>query len=500
MLLLLSCQSAGEVRPSVLAGAWYPGRPEELRSTIESLLQKAAQAPDEGLVALIVPHAGYQYSARTAAFGYATVPKGRFSRVMILSPSHHAWLRGAAVGPFDAYSTPLGTVPVDRAACKALLADPLVSEHRAADAREHAIEIHVPFLQVVLGEFTLIPVLVGEMTPQQREELARTLRSVVDDRTLLVASSDFTHYGDRFGYTPFRASSVADLKKKLSALNHEAADLIVRRDARGFQDFLTRTRDTICGKDAIAMLLEMLPPEAQGRLLHYSTSLDVIPETDSSVSYLAIGFFRVGGEDAASRFGLTQEDKRQLVLLAREVVKRGVRGEKGPDLAEWKRRMSPAVNRPAGVFVTLTAHGDLRGCIGYIEGIEPLVEAVADNAYSAAFRDPRFTPVRADEYPHLSFKVSVLTPLEPVKDIGEIVVGRHGLVLSAQGRRGVFLPEVPLEQGWDLTAYLEHLGLKAGLDRQAWKRATLQKFESIVFGDELLGEDEKGEHGGRDRR
>ncbi len=125
---------------------------------------------------------------------------------------------------------------------------------------------------------------------------------------------------------------------------------------------------------------------------------------------------------------------------------------------------------------------------------------MADNAYSAAFRDPRFTPVRADEYPHLSFKVSVLTPLEPVKDIGEIVVGRHGLVLSAQGRRGVFLPEVPLEQGWDLTAYLEHLGLKAGLDRQAWKRATLQKFESIVFGDELLGEDEKGEHGGRDRR
>ncbi|MBN1426588.1 AmmeMemoRadiSam system protein B [Candidatus Fermentibacteria bacterium] len=495
MLLLLSIQSgSAEVRPSVLAGSWYPGRADELRRNVESCLRQAAQKPDLSLVALIIPHAGYQYSARTAAYGYGRVPKDRFQKVMILSPSHQAWIRGAAIGPFDAYETPLGTVSVDRATCDALLQDPLVSEHREAEAREHAIEIHLPFLQVVLGEFSLVPVLVGDLTPDERRALATTLARHVDDETLIVVSSDFTHYGDRFQYTPFAASSVADLQQKLAAMNHEAADLIRRRDVTGFDAYVQRTHDTICGRGSISVLLEMLGPEVHGELINYSTSLDVMPDTESSVSYLTIGFSRSSSADSAEPRGgflLPEDDKRALVLLAREVVKRHARGEKGPDLEEWKRRMSPAVRQPAGVFVTLMARGDLRGCIGYIEGLKPLAEAVADNALSAAFRDPRFDPVNKAEYSELSFKVSVLTPLEPVHDIGEIEVGRHGLVLSAQGRRGVFLPEVPVEQEWDLPTYLQQLGRKAGLDRDAWKRATLEKFESIVFGDELLTEAEK---------
>lgn len=498
MLLLLSVHSgSAQVRRSVLAGTWYPGRPDELRRTVETCLQRAAQQPDDGLLALIVPHAGYQYSAQTAAYGYGLVPKGKFTRVMILSPSHHAWIRGAAVGPFEAYETPLGRVPVDRRSCSALLAEALIAENESADAHEHAIEIHLPFLQVAVGEFSLIPVLVGSSTPSQRRALAKVLASVVDEHTLVIASSDFTHYGDRFGYTPFRASSVADLKKKLSVLNHEAAELICRRDLKGFDSFIERTNDTICGREPIAVLLEMLPVEAKGRLLHYRTSLDVIPETDSSVSYVAIAFSTKEASslpDAAASSGgfvLPESDRRELVRLAREVVRREVNGERAPDLGEWKARMSPAVLQPAGVFVTLMARGDLRGCIGYIEGLKPIVEAVADNAYSAAFRDPRFSPVTKSEYGDLSLKISVLTPLVPVKDIAEIEVGRHGLVLSARGRRGVFLPEVPVEQGWDRTAYLEHLGLKAGLDRNAWKQATLESFESIVFGDELLGEAER---------
>lgn len=495
MLLFLSCHSgSGEVRTSVLAGSWYPGRADELRATVESYLREAAQQPDPALTTLIVPHAGYQYSARTAAFGYARVPKERFRRVMVLSPSHRAWVRGAAVGPFDAYQTPLGTVPVDRAACESLLKDPLVKENRAAEASEHAIEIHLPFLQVILDEFTLVPVLIGDVSPENRRALARLLARHLDDQTLVVVSSDFTHYGERFDYVPFTAGSVADLRQRLSAMNHEAADLICGRDADGFDSYVARTKDTICGRGPIAVALEMLPEGSRGELIHASTSLDAMPTTESSVSYLAISFSTDSEEVSVMPergFSLPESDRRELVLLAREVVTRRVSGLPGPDLEEWKGRMSPAVSRSAGVFVTLFADGDLRGCIGYIEGLKPLAEAVADNAFSAAFRDPRFNPVEKAEYSGLSFKISVLTPLEPVKDVSEIIVGRHGLVLSAQGRRGVFLPEVPVEQGWDLTAYLEHLGGKAGLDRHAWKRATLEKFESIVFGDELLSEEEK---------
>ena len=339
---------------------------------------------------------------------------------------------------------------------------------------------------MVLNNFQIIPVLIGQVSLDQWSDIATVLSGIVTDETLIIVSSDFTHFGARFGYQPFRADRVTELKDKLRELDMGAVDRIVADDSHGFYTYVRDTGATICGRNAIGILLELWDNEKPIKVIDYRTSLDVIPDVQSSVSYCSIGFFT--SDDTipvkeGQMFSLSESDKAALLSLARETVHARLQGKTPPDIKAASATMSDAVNEPAGVFVTLTKRGYLRGCIGYIEGFKPLIEAIVDNANSAAFRDPRFPPVALEEWDDLSFKVSVLTPLEPVNDVSKIEVGRHGLVLSARGHRGVFLPEVPVEQGWDLETYLRELGRKAGLDRDAWKEGTLQRFESIVFGD-----------------
>jgi AmmeMemoRadiSam system protein A len=175
-----------------------------------------------------------------------------------------------------------------------------------------------------------------------------------------------------------------------------------------------------------------------------------------------------------------------LLRLARAAVEAGVRGERAPAAAALAGGAPPDCCAEArGVFVTLHRHGALRGCIGYIEGVRPLGEAVVENALSAAFRDPRFLPLTADELEGLSVEVSVLTPLRPVPGPAAIEVPRHGVVLSRDGRRAVFLPQVAAEQGWDRDTLLSQLALKAGLPRDAWRQgATFLVFEAQVFAEE----------------
>lgn len=145
----------------------------------------------------------------------------------------------------------------------------------------------------------------------------------------------------------------------------------------------------------------------------------------------------------------------------------------------------PALLRPGGAFVTLHRSGDLRGCIGRIDAPDPLAEVVAECAVSAAIRDPRFPPVTRDELPLLQLEISILTPLEPVGDVSEIDVGRHGLVLRQGFHSGLLLPQVATEWGWDRDTFLAQTCRKAGLPADAWRRgAEIFKFEAEVFGEE----------------
>lgn len=183
---------------------------------------------------------------------------------------------------------------------------------------------------------------------------------------------------------------------------------------------------------------------------------------------------------------LTPKEREFLLQVAQKAVEAAAGGRRAPDPREMARQagieLNARLNAPRGAFVTLTSAGSLRGCIGYIEGIKPLVEAVAENGRSAAASDPRFSPVEIAELPHLEIEISALTPLEEVDGPEAIVIGRHGVVLAKSGRRAVFLPQVAVEQGWDLETTLTHLALKAGLGPDDWREgADFLVFEADVF-------------------
>ena len=183
---------------------------------------------------------------------------------------------------------------------------------------------------------------------------------------------------------------------------------------------------------------------------------------------------------------LNQEEKLFLLQVARRAVEAAACRQPAPDPLALAEEAGIDIQRRLadhrGVFVTLTQEGRLRGCIGYIEGIKPLVEAVVDNGRSAAVADPRFPPVTDRELADIHIEISALTPLVPVEGPDNIIIGRHGVVLAKQGRRAVFLPQVAPEQGWDRDTTLTHLALKAGLGPDSWRQgAEFLVFEAEVF-------------------
>lgn len=173
---------------------------------------------------------------------------------------------------------------------------------------------------------------------------------------------------------------------------------------------------------------------------------------------------------------LDERDRTMLLAIARRAIVAHVNGEPPPPPP------TGSLDRPAGAFVTLHNHGELRGCIGHIEANRPLAQVVADCAIAACSSDPRFPAVTAGELPHLDLEISVLGPLEPVNDAEEITVGRHGLVVEMGWHRGLLLPQVATEWNWDRVRFLEQTCHKAGLPRNAWKNgAKLWRFAAEVF-------------------
>jgi AmmeMemoRadiSam system protein B/AmmeMemoRadiSam system protein A len=531
----LSCEAEPmkAVRPSALAGSWYAADPGELAAAVDTHLTRgkplaeiAAGVP----VALIAPHAGHQWSGDAAGCAFRLIqdPAGRqINRVILLGPSHYQAFRGASVPDVEAFATPLGSVPLDREVVSALARKPGFVAAPAAHSQEHCLEIQLPFLQRALAHpFRIVPILISHVDAAGRRALAEALAPYVDEHTLIVASSDFTHFGGRFGYLPFHD----DVDRKLRALDKGALIPILNLDPDALAAYHEETEISVCGIHPIGVLLEILgQPELQrrwkgrpeGRVLEYYRSADLTGDFDGSVSYAAVGFFRPGdlsagpryparlaevhlpGEEppagdpdssstrtpaAPPRLELNPAEQRFLLALARDTVRRLTSGKAAPASVSFPESVSAEkLTLTCGAFVTLTKGARLRGCIGSIVGTEPLYRCVIDNAGNAALRDPRFSPVTSGELPEIEFEISVLTPLQEIAGPEEIEIGRHGVVLEREGHRAVFLPQVAPEQGWDRETMLDHLAMKAGLPRNAWRSgARFEVFEALVFSEEEL--------------
>jgi AmmeMemoRadiSam system protein B/AmmeMemoRadiSam system protein A len=473
-------QAAEKVRQPEVAGAFYPANPNELARMVDGFIAKTqSPAANMPLLALVSPHAGYQYSGQVAAYSYALLNNRHFQRVVVIAPSHQEAFDFASVYGGDAYSTPLGRVPIDKEFVRKLVGKggPIrlstKGHDRAAQQAEHALEVQLPFLQRTLHDFQLVPVVMGDQSYEASRALGVALAKLIGNSdTLIVASSDLSHF-----------HSYDDASK----IDHNTLQAIQDYDYFNLSRNLQARVWEACGGAPI--VATMIAAERLGAnravLLKYANSGDVTGDRSRVVGYGALALFKADSRKAATpAFSLTAKEKQELLQVARKSVETAVR-EHG---TYQPQTSSPALLRDRGAFVTITNHGQLRGCIGFMSPMEPLIDTVRDVAAFAALRDPRFPHVSTTELPELQYEISVLSPLQLVKDVKEIRLGQHGLVMKNGDHEGVLLPQVPVEQGWDRKTFLDETAHKAGLPASAWKApdTDLFRFTALVFSEKQL--------------
>lgn len=475
LFITVSCNGQ-QVHQATGAGFWYPAGQEALAAAVDQYLsEKPEKLPTGQPVAIIAPHAGYRFSGACAGAAFSAVKGRKYDRVIVLGISHRVPFAGAVVLKADAYETPLGRIEIDSAACKDLLEHELFKENAAAFDGEHSLENELPFLQRALaGPFKLVPVLVGLADADQASEIAGRIRPLMAGQTLMVVSSDFTHHGRDYNYVRFTTGLQANLK----ALAMAAATEITELDDQGLRKHIEDTGDTICGRNAISVLLHTLPPGSKGEVAKFQTSGELLGDYTNSVSYLSIVFAQ--GDDMISPDG-------QAILLdiARKVIEGGVRREKRP-VFEVE---APELQQNQGAFVTITTNGKLRGCIGLFTADQPLHKVVRDMAHAAAFEDSRFTynRLKPDDIANMKIEISVLSPMKRVREpLKEVEVGKHGIYVVRGNRHGTFLPQVAIDHDMDLETFLSTCcAHKAGLSPDAWKdpQTEVYVYSAQVFGE-----------------
>ncbi len=452
------------IRQPAVAGTFYPAQSDVLERQLALFLSEAANdaptaAPPK---AIIGPHAGYVYSGGVAARAYTRLAsaRGKISRVVLIGPSHYIAFRGLAVDTSEAWVTPAGTVPIDKDAIDRLRALPMVGALDEAHQREHALEVHVPFLQQVLGDFRLVPIVTGDAPPEAVAAVIEALWG--GPETLIVVSTDLSHYLDYAA---------------CQRIDQTTAEAIERFDP----DVLTPTH--ACGSVATRGLLRT----AKGRgmqieRLDLRNSGDTAGPRDRVVGYGAWALYE--GAPPDKERAEVEAIGPSLIDLVRRSIAFGL--DTGtPAQVITDHTLPPLLAAPGAAFVTLRRHGALRGCIGSVVATRPLVVDVVQHAFNSAFRDWRFPRLEWLELEELSLSVSVLTPPTPMQFAGEADLlgqlrpGVDGLVIEDAGRRSLFLPSV-WEEIPDRRHFLMALKMKAGLPADHFSpRFRAQRFRSI---------------------
>jgi AmmeMemoRadiSam system protein B/AmmeMemoRadiSam system protein A len=463
------------IRSPAVAGTFYPADPTILHRQIAGFLAEADNAPPTGTAlpkAIIGPHAGYVYSGPIAARAYARLAaaRGKIRRVVLIGPSHYVAFQGLVVDTAQAWAMPGGTVPLDTEAI-AMLRRAGVGELEAAYTREHALEVHVPFLQQVLGDFRLVPIVAGNAPPEAVAAVFDTLWG--GPETLIVVSTDLSHYLDYDACQRMDSSTAA-------AIERFDSDAITSAGACG----AVPTRGLLLAARRRGMTIERLDLRNSG---------DTAGTRDSVVGY---GAWALHAPKTRTQDTQTQEtavDAEQqavvavaegLIQLVRTAIGLGFDTGRPPDINP-NAQIPPLLSAPGAAFVTLRRNGTLRGCIGSAVATRPLIVDVVQHAFNAAFRDWRFPRLALDELASLELSVSVLTAPVPMDFadeadlLAQLRPGSDGLIIEDTGRAALFLPSV-WEEIRDPRRFLTLLKLKAGMAAEHFSPGfAARRFRSI---------------------
>jgi AmmeMemoRadiSam system protein B/AmmeMemoRadiSam system protein A len=508
-------------RAYLIGTEWYPRAPDQLGRMLEKFFNNAKSQSIPGQIAgLIGPHAGFAYSGQCAARAYKqleTLPG--LERVILLGISHRGGFYGAAVSDFDCNSTPLGDIPVDTTVTAQLAKEKFFRKSNSIMQYEHSLETHLPFLQYVQQKlknkrYKIVPILFGYLDKKDFKPMADIIKKYITPKTLVIASSDFTHYGAAYGYEPFKTN----IKENLTQLDMGMVEFIKKGDFDGYFDYHRKTGITMCGFVPVGILMNIFKDDnGTGTLIDYYKSADDSGDYSFSVSYASIIISKDKSKSKAERavnrgpgkvpeesgdtgktalkkgdnpMTLSIEEKKTLLSIARGTLEGHFEGKDISSQAveeKNKSSLTPLLKEKAGVFVTLRKSGDLRGCIGSIVGVEPLWEGVRNNVLNSAFHDFRFSPVKKDEMKAIEMEISVMTPLQKIVDYKKIRLGTDGVIIKKDGRQAVFLPQVATETGWNLDQFLSQLCMKAGLLPSDYRS---EEMEFFIFQAQVFSEHE----------
>ncbi|MDP3730634.1 MAG: AmmeMemoRadiSam system protein B [Candidatus Omnitrophota bacterium] len=496
VIFAITAAAAAETKEADLAGSWYPASKTQLESQLKSYLDAAKTEEIDGkILAIIVPHAGYDYSGPVAAYGYKAVENTGIKTVIILGFSHRKYLDGVSVYGGDSWRTPLGEVAVDTAiAGKIISSNPRFRFQKELFEEENSVEMQVPFVQMALGEKgtvpfgdsplfpKIVPIAFGSRNYSDAQALAKVIADLIKDRSdcLIAASTDLSHYHSY---------------QEANSIDNHTIQLLDKLNAKELYEEAKMGVCEICGMMPVVTSLLVAETLGYGKIktLKYANSGDITGDKAKVVGYVSAVIYKDEIASAASRPRndvaqkvesnmLNDVQRKRLLQIARESITSYVRDGKRKSFIE----KDLVLNQPMGAFVTLHEAGELRGCIGNMAGQGPLYKTIADMAIEAATGDPRFQKLSTAEIDKIVLEISVLSPLQRVKSADEIKIPGHGVIVKSGFNSGVYLPQVATETEWSKEEFLTSLcAQKAGLKPDAWKNPST---EIYIFTAEVFGE------------
>ena len=472
-------------RQPYAAGRFYSADKETLNKDISQLFNDCRKTSENAEVrAIIVPHAGYVYSGKTAAAGFSVTPKNTtYKNIFIIGSSHVISFQGASVYNTCDFITPLGKAKVNRE-----IADKLKAENKVfqfpvdAHLRDHNLEVQVPLIQYYYTNTpAIVPIVIGTDNTKIIKEIAEALRPWFTPENLFVISSDFSHY-------PSYKDAVENDKRTAEGILTGDPDKFLAAIRKNTAKTIPGLLTSMCGWTSGLCILYLAQdnPDLKFKRIDYCNSGDSpYGSKDEVVGYNAISLVDIskrtaGGELNSGEFRFTKEEKDLMFSIARNSIHTMLYEKKRITLDE--SRMPEALKNKYGAFVTLKINGNLRGCIGRFLSEDPLYEVIKQSALSSAFEDPRFSPLTKAEYEKTDVEITVLGPMKRIKNINEIILGKHGIYIKKDFRTGTMLPQVAIENNWTVEEFLGYTSRdKAGIGWDGWKNAELYIYEGLVL-------------------
>ncbi|WP_373003833.1 AmmeMemoRadiSam system protein B [Sulfurimonas sp.] len=469
-LLIFLFENLHALRHTAVAGSFYTDNKSQLQTQVKTHLKNAKTFEQKKINALIVPHAGYVFSANVASTAYKTLNK-RYKNIFLIGSSHYVSFNGASIYDIGDYETPLGNVKVNKSIASGLIKNfEFFTFQPDAHKIEHTLEVQLPFLQTIYGDdLKIVPIIIATSNLKTIESIAKSLSPYFNDDNLFIISTDLSHY------PTFEDANILD-KRILDSLTKNSPQKFVEALAKNEDAKIDALQTSACGWSSLLTLLYITndKPYKYETLEYKNSAHSKYGDKKRVVGYGAMRVYKT------DEFFLTSKEKQELLNIANLSLYQAIKNKKRLVIDESK--VSPKLKEPLGAFVTLHKNKILRGCIGTFEPDKPLYKVIVDMTIASALSDSRFKEVSPDELKNIDIEISVLTPRKKISSLDEIVIGRDGIYIKKGSKNGTYLPHVATQMKWNVKEFVSNCSNeKVGIGYNGYKDAELFIYKAIVF-------------------